>query len=72
MKKQERFPPVSLPITLSTFVLYPLQQAEMNGEDYERVKLLEISAVEMEKSMRKKTKKNPDTGFAGMTCQCLV
>ncbi len=38
----------------------------MNGEDYERVKVLETSAIEMEKSLRKKKKKNPDTGFAGI------
>ena len=42
------------------------QQAEAAGEDYERVKLLETSAVDMEKKDRKRKKKsNPDTGFAG-------
>ena len=27
---------------------------------------MDMSATEMERSMRKKKKKNPDTGFAGM------
>ena len=41
------------------------QEAELNGEDYEKVKLLETSASELERRDRKKKKKNPDTGFAG-------
>ncbi|CAB1453506.1 unnamed protein product [Pleuronectes platessa] len=36
-----------------------------NGEDYHRVKLLEITADDAERWERKKKKKNPDTGFAG-------
>lgn len=40
------------------------KQAELNGEDYEKVKMLETSAIELEKRERKKKKKNPDTGFA--------
>ena len=44
------------------------QQAEAAGEDYERVKLLETSAIDVDKKDRKRKKKNnPDTGFAGMT-----
>lgn len=35
------------------------------GEDYDRVKLLEITADDAERWERKKKKKNPDTGFAG-------
>jgi pre-mRNA-splicing factor SYF2 len=34
------------------------------GEDYDRVKLLEISALDAERLDRKKKKKNPDSGFA--------
>jgi pre-mRNA-splicing factor SYF2 len=34
------------------------------GEDYDRVKLLHIEAIEAERLDRKKKKKNPDTGFA--------
>ena len=35
------------------------------GEDYDRVKLLEISAEDAERWERKK-KKNPDPGFSGL------
>ncbi|XP_060781275.1 pre-mRNA-splicing factor syf2 [Neoarius graeffei] len=35
------------------------------GEDYNRVKLLEISAEDAERWERKKKRKNPDLGFAG-------
>ncbi|XP_033967747.1 pre-mRNA-splicing factor syf2 [Pseudochaenichthys georgianus] len=35
------------------------------GEDYHRVKLLEITADDAERFERKKKKKNPDQGFAG-------
>ncbi|XP_059153900.1 pre-mRNA-splicing factor syf2-like [Physella acuta] len=34
------------------------------GENYDRVKLLEVGADEAERWERKKKKKNPDTGFA--------
>ncbi|KDR10190.1 pre-mRNA-splicing factor SYF2 [Zootermopsis nevadensis] len=40
------------------------REAEEKGEDYDRVKLLHIEAVEAERLDRKKKKKNPDTGFA--------
>ena len=38
---------------------------EEAGEDYERVKLLETSAAEIDRLERKKKRKNPDMGFAG-------
>lgn len=43
----------------------PFQQAELDGVDYERQKMLETSASELERKERKRKKKNPDTGFAG-------
>ncbi|KAJ9599456.1 hypothetical protein L9F63_010071 [Diploptera punctata] len=40
------------------------KKAEENGENYDRVKLLQIDALEAERLDRKKKKKNPDIGFA--------
>ncbi|KAJ4433557.1 pre-mRNA-splicing factor Syf2 [Periplaneta americana] len=40
------------------------KQAEEKGEDYDRIKLLHIDALEAERLDRKKKKKNPDIGFA--------
>ncbi|XP_022823031.1 pre-mRNA-splicing factor Syf2-like [Spodoptera litura] len=40
------------------------QEAEKAGKDYDRVKLLNISAVEAERLERKKKKKSPDEGFS--------
>ncbi|XP_045196658.2 pre-mRNA-splicing factor SYF2-like isoform X2 [Mercenaria mercenaria] len=40
------------------------KEAEAKGEDYDRVKLLEIGADDAEKWERKKKKKNPDPGFS--------
>ncbi|XP_065506752.1 pre-mRNA-splicing factor SYF2 [Caloenas nicobarica] len=40
------------------------KECAARGEDYERVKLLEISAEEAERWERKKKKKNPDLGFS--------
>lgn len=40
------------------------EEASEKGEDYDRQKLLEISAVDAEKIERKKKKKNPDQGFS--------
>ncbi|XP_019868089.1 pre-mRNA-splicing factor Syf2 [Aethina tumida] len=40
------------------------EEATKRGEDYDRVKLLGISAVEAEKLERMKKKKNPDQGFS--------
>lgn len=42
-----------------------LQEAISKGEDFDRVKVLDIGADEVEKWERRKKKKNPDTGFAG-------
>lgn len=41
------------------------QECAARGEDYERVKLLEISAEDAERWERKKKRKNPDLGFSG-------
>ncbi|KAM4541168.1 pre-mRNA-splicing factor syf2 [Fundulus diaphanus] len=41
------------------------KECAARGEDYNRVKLLEVTADEAERWERKKKKKNPDTGFAG-------
>ncbi|CAB1335080.1 unnamed protein product, partial [Coregonus sp. 'balchen'] len=40
-------------------------EAKKAREDYDRVKLLEISAEDAERWERKKKKKNPDPGFSG-------
>ncbi|XP_007423430.1 pre-mRNA-splicing factor SYF2 [Python bivittatus] len=40
------------------------KECMVKGEDYERVKLLEISAEDAERFERKKKKKNPDLGFS--------
>ncbi|BFZ25328.1 hypothetical protein BsWGS_28367 [Bradybaena similaris] len=40
------------------------KECAKKGEDYERVKVLELGADEAEKWERKKKKKNPDQGFA--------
>lgn len=40
------------------------KEAVQKGEDYDRVKLLNIEATEAEIMDRKRKKKNPDTGFA--------
>lgn len=40
------------------------EEAQSDGKDYDRVKLLNISAVEAERLERKKKKKNPDQGFS--------
>jgi len=47
----------------------------LQGEDYDRVKLLHIEAIEAERLDRKKKKKNPDPGFADYeqaTARCGV
>ena len=42
------------------------QEAEAQGEDYDRLKLLEVTAEDAEKlDKRKKRKKNADVGFSG-------
>lgn len=45
--------------------MFYIQEAEALGEDYDRVKLLEVGADEAERWERKKKKKNPDPGFSG-------
>lgn len=40
------------------------KECEDTGEDFDRVKLLEVGADEAEKWERKKKKKNPDPGFS--------
>ncbi|POI27563.1 hypothetical protein CIB84_008687 [Bambusicola thoracicus] len=40
------------------------KECAARGEDYERVKLLEISAEDAERWERKKKRKNPDLGFS--------
>jgi pre-mRNA-splicing factor SYF2 len=40
------------------------KEAAERGEDYNRLKMLEIGANEAERLERKNNKKNPDTGFA--------
>lgn len=37
------------------------------GEDYDRVKLLDLGADEAERWERKRKKTNPDQGFAGLS-----
>ena len=46
-------------------LIFGFQECAARGEDYDRVKLLEITADDAERWERKKKKKNPDTGFAG-------
>uniref|UniRef100_A0AAY5EPF4 Pre-mRNA-splicing factor SYF2 n=1 Tax=Electrophorus electricus TaxID=8005 RepID=A0AAY5EPF4_ELEEL len=41
------------------------KECAAQGEDYERVTLLEVSAEDADRWERKKKKKNPDPGFAG-------
>ncbi|XP_020622031.1 pre-mRNA-splicing factor syf2-like isoform X1 [Orbicella faveolata] len=41
------------------------KEAESRGEDYDRVKLLEMSADDADRLDRKRKKKNPDQGFSG-------
>ena len=48
------------------FVPTSLQECAAAGEDFDRVKVLEMGADEAERWERKKKKKNPDEGFAGM------
>lgn len=40
------------------------KEAEEKGQDYDRVKLLNISALEAESLEKKRKKKNPDKGFS--------
>lgn len=47
-------------------VISVCQECAERGEDYNRVKLLEISAEDAERWERKKKKRNPDPGFSGI------
>lgn len=47
------------------------QECAARGEDYERVKLLEVSAEDAERWERKRKKKNPDLGFSGDIKNCI-
>lgn len=40
------------------------EEAKERGEDYDRTKLLQVTALEAERLERKKKKKNPDQGFS--------
>ncbi|XP_019761010.1 pre-mRNA-splicing factor Syf2 [Dendroctonus ponderosae] len=40
------------------------EEASKNGEDYDRKKLLNLTAIDAERLERKKKKKNPDQGFS--------
>lgn len=51
-------------VIVETFI--GLQECAARGEDYDRVKMLEITADDADRWERKKKKKNPDTGFAGL------
>ncbi|XP_037949463.1 pre-mRNA-splicing factor Syf2 [Teleopsis dalmanni] len=44
-------------------------EAKAAGKDYERLKLLEVSAVDAERIEKKKRKKNPDLGFSTYEAQ---
>ena len=52
--------------SLCVFLFTGTQKAEENGEDYDRVKLLDKTADELERMEKKRKKKNPDEGFSGL------
>lgn len=45
------------------------EEAAARGENYDRLKLLSVSATEAERLERKKRKKNPDVGFSDYEAQ---
>lgn len=45
------------------------EEAKQKGVDYDRIKLLGVSALDAEKVDRKKSKKNPDIGFSDYEAQ---
>ena len=51
---------------MCVFLFTGTQKAEENGEDYDRVKLLDKTADELERMEKKRKKKNPDEGFSGL------
>ena len=52
---------------LGTNTVFACQECEENGEDFDRVKLMEIGAEQAERWDRMKKKKNPDPGFSGQS-----
>ena len=60
-----RYVATVLIVAFPPFAIY-LQEAEARGEDYDRLKLLNVSAEEAERWEQKKKKKNPDQGFSGV------
>ncbi len=48
------------------------KEAAERGEDYNRLKMLDIGANEAERLERKNNKKNPDTGFADFEQVSLI
>ncbi|XP_013103409.1 pre-mRNA-splicing factor Syf2 [Stomoxys calcitrans] len=45
------------------------EEAKAEGQDYDRLKLLEVSAIDAEKIEKKKKKQNPDLGFSTFEAQ---
>lgn len=45
------------------------EEAKQKGLDYDRLKMLSVSAIDAEKTDRKKNKKNPDPGFSDYEAQ---
>lgn len=45
------------------------KEAELEGKDYDRIKLLEVSCIDATKIEKKKQKKNPDQGFSSYEAQ---
>lgn len=54
-----------LPFDLLLMNFFSFQDCESKGENYDRVKLLDVGAFEAEQWERKKKKRNPDPGFSG-------
>lgn len=45
------------------------EEAEKEGKDYDRMKLMEVSCIDAHKIEKKKQKKNPDQGFSSYEAQ---
>ena len=48
------------------FLFIGTQKVEKNGDDYDRVKLLDKAADELQRMEKKQKKKNPNEGFLGI------
>ena len=60
-------------ILLISFMFNLHQEAEAQGEDYDRLKLLEVTADDADKlDKRRKRKKNADVGFSGWLISILA